>query len=433
MTRLLLAISETDADIALRGGDFEEVFFWSRSTRSTFVGALDPYLSTLGAVNPRNVDLVRIALAVLASDRSVLREGGGSNWNSRLFDLTVQVTDPDLWASKADRLAGIVGFLSGDRWGFRFEPAPPASETAPLIEEQRCDRTVLLSGGADSAAGALLSAAGLDEGHSQALVSQYSSTALSPVQKGVVKAVESFIPRTGQLHYQFHLHRGSKRLDGTSFRSESSTRSRSLLFLALGLAVAERAGAPLWIPENGFASLNPPLGPDRRGSLSTHTTHPRFLRELADLVQDAGGHGQIENPFAGLTKGEMFRRVADTVGVDAASSYLSATNSCSHSDARYSGASAGASCGVCFGCLVRRAAFTASGVIDKTNYLVDDTSGRFDVFIKQKSIVEPVADFAHRGIRARDVMAMSLPQDYAAQDALALLQRGVEELRSLFA
>ncbi|HZK36812.1 MAG TPA: hypothetical protein VFC57_07670, partial [Aeromicrobium sp.] len=113
----------------------------------------------------------------------------------------------------------------------------------------------------------------------------------------------------------------------------------------------------------------------------------------------------IENPFEGLTKGEMFRRVADAVAVDAASTYLSATNSCSHTDARYSGAPVGASCGVCFGCLVRRAAFTASGIPDKTTYLVDDTSGRFDDFIKQKSIVEPMRDFAHRGIRARDVMA----------------------------
>ena len=431
MTRLLLAISETDAETALQHGAFDEVFLWSSNGRSTFVGPLDPYLSTIGAVNPRNVDLVRIALAVLASDRSVLREGGGSTWNAREFDLTVQVADPDVWASHADQLARVANFLSGDRWAFQFVYAPPASETALLIEEQHHDRTVLLSGGADSAAGALLSALELGQGHSQALASQYSSTAISPVQQGLVNAVHEHVPGIGQVHRQFHLHRKSRRLDGTSFRSESSTRSRSLLFLALGLAVAERAGSPLWIPENGFASLNPPLGPDRRGSLSTHTTHPRFLRGLVDLMKDVGGHSLIENPFEELTKGEMFRRVADAIGVGAASSYLGATNSCSHTDARFIGV-IGASCGVCFGCLVRRAAFTAAGIPDTTTYLVNDRTGRFEGFVKQKSIFEPMRDFADRGIRARDVMAMSLPPGYAAQDALALSQRGVEELRSLF-
>lgn len=432
MTKMLLAISELGADTALQSGAFDEVYLWTRSGRSTFTASSDPFLSGLGAVNPRNVDFVRIALGVLAADRSVRREAGGSNWNAREFDLTVQVNDPAVWASHANQLAKVVGFLSGDWWTFQFVPAVPAGRSALPTEERPYDRTVLLSGGADSAAGALLSALELGEGHSQALVSQYSSTAISPIQRGIATAIRGLVPGVHQEHHQFRLHRGSRRLDGTSFRSEPSTRSRSLLFLALGLAVAERAGSTLWIPENGFASLNPPLGPDRRGSLSTRTTHPTFLRELADLIQSIGGHGLIENPYEGLTKGEMFQRVAEAVGAEAASNYLSATKSCSHTDARYSGAPVGASCGVCFGCLVRRAAFNVSGIPDRTTYLVNDASGQFSAYLKQKSIVEPMRDFTHRGIRGRDVMAMSLPQGYAAHDALTLSERGVEELRSLF-
>lgn len=433
MNRMLLSISEADADTAMLRGTFDEVFLWTHNGRSSFTGPIDPYLSGIGAANTRNIDLVRIALGILAADRSVLREAGGSSWNARDFSLTVQVDDPDVWTSHTEQLASIAGFLSGDYWNFQFVPAPPAIELALPMAEQQYDRTVLLSGGADSAAGALLSAVELGDRCSQVLVSQYSSTSISPVQQEVASAIGSFSPGIQQTHRQFHLHRGSKRLNGSSFRSEPSTRTRSLLFLALGLAVAERAGSPLWIPENGFASLNPPLGADRRGSLSTHTTHPRFLRDLAELVRNVGGHGHIENPFEQLTKGEMFMLVADAIGSDGASSYLSATNSCSHTDARYSGAPVGASCGVCFGCLVRRAAFTASGISDKTKYLVNDTSGQFTAFVAQKSIVEPMRDFAHRGIQARDVMTMSLPQDYTAKDALALSQRGVEELRGLFA
>lgn len=432
MSRLLLTLSETTADAALQDGSFDEVFLWSRNGRTTFTGGIDPHLTGLGVVNPRNVDLVRIALGVLAADRSALREGGGSSWNAREFELTVEVGDPAVWASHAEQLARMVGFLSGDNWTFSFTQAPEAEGTGLSIEEQHHDRTVLLSGGADSAAGALLSAVDLVGGHSQSLVSHFSSTAISPVQQGIVSAIADLVPGIDQVHHQFHLHRGSKRLDGSSFRSETSTRSRSLLFLALGLAIAERAGSTLWIAENGFASLNPPLGPDRRGSLSTRTTHPRLLRELSALMQSVGGHGLLENPFEALTKGEMFSRVVDAVGADAASEYLSSTNSCSHTDARYSGAPVGSSCGVCFGCLVRRAAFIASGVTDTTTYLVDDPGGQYNAFVRQKSIVEPLRDFVDRGIRARDVMAMSLPERYAAQDALALLQRGVQELRGLF-
>jgi hypothetical protein len=433
MTRAFLVISEQDADAAMAAGTFDEVFLWATSSRSSFTGGLSPYLECLGEVNPRNVDLVRIALGVLATDRSVLREGGGASWNARDLELTVQVADPVAWSTFASELAALVGFLSGDRWTFAFTQAP-ANNLEPLpLELAAYQRVALLSGGADSAAGALISARQLGNGNSQALVSQYSATALAPIQRGLVKAVEGYAPLITQVHRHFHLNRGSRRIDGSSFRDETSTRSRSLLFLALGLAVAERGSVPLWIAENGFASLNPPLGADRRGALSTHTTHPRFLRGLQTLVQGVGGHGEIENPFESLTKGEMFALVAEEIGVDAASEYLSATNSCSHTDARYSGAKPGSSCGVCFGCLVRRAAFAAAGVPDRTAYLCDDMTGRFTTFVQQKSIVEPMRDFAMRGIRPRDVMAMPLPAGYSATAALELCQRGTNELRGLLA
>lgn len=430
MTCCFLSISEQDADAAIDADSFDEVFLWSRSTKSTFTGNLSPHLENLGEVNPRNLDLVRIALGALAADRSVLREGGGANWNTRDLELTVQVDDPTVWTGVAGELAALVGFLSGDRWTFAFTQAP-ADDIEPLpLDEASHQRTVLLSGGADSAVGALISALQLGNGASQALVSQYSSTAISPVQQNLVSTITDRAPEVTQIHHQFHLNRRARRLDGTTFRDEPSTRSRSLLFLALGLAVAERANAPLWIAENGFASLNPPLGADRRGALSTHTTHPRFLRDLSSLVQRVGAHGQIDNPFESMTKGEMFVLVASEIGVDAASEYLSATNSCSHTDARYSGGRPGSSCGVCFGCLVRRAAFAAAEIPDRTYYLCNDPSGRFTMFVQQKSIIKPMRDFTMRGLRPRDVMVMSLPPGYAAPDALDLCQRGVAELRS---
>src|SRR5690554_2939604 len=124
MSRLLLTLSETTADEAQQNGRFDEVFLWTRNGRTTFTGGIDPHLAGLGVVNPRNVDLVRIALSVLAADRSVLREGGGSSWNARDFDLTVEVDAPAVWASHAEQLSRMVGFLSGDHWTFSFTQAP---------------------------------------------------------------------------------------------------------------------------------------------------------------------------------------------------------------------------------------------------------------------------------------------------------------------
>lgn len=432
MTRFLLTLSEPRAESEMGATSYDEVFLWTAKGRSTFSSSIDPHLSQVGTVNARNVDLVRIALGVLAADRSVLRQARGSNWNAREFDLTIEVGDPEVWTTNAERLARVVGFLTGDHWTFSFETADLEEVETLGVEATQDYGTLLLSGGADSAAGALLSAHSADAGEQLAFVSHFSSNGIAPVQREVFSAIGNLVTGLDLMHLQIRMLRSARRLNETRYRNEPSTRSRSLLFLALGLAVADRSRSALMIPENGFASLNPAIGPNRRGSLSTRTTHPHFLRELAALVQAVGGHGLITNPFERLTKGEIFSRVAEAVGVNAAADFLSATNSCSHTDARFAGVSGNISCGVCFGCFVRRAAFKAAGIPDRTTYLIGDRSARIQRFLESKSIVEPMRDFADRGVQTRDVMAMTLPSDYGAGNALDLCRRGVEEIRKMF-
>ncbi|NKR99069.1 hypothetical protein GS473_21345 [Rhodococcus hoagii] len=427
MTSFLLT---TDEQTASAASTFDEVFLWTRSTKSTYTGTLDPDLTAFGAVPQENTDFVRIALAVFSADRSVRRKGRGSDWNERDFELTVEVSSPAAWQAHAGELAQTVGFLTGDHWNFTFTQAASCTTAQLELDETAPVATVLLSGGADSAAGALLTALSLDRGATLQLVSHFSATSISPFQKDLVKWIKETAPDITVIHRQTNLNRTAKRLDGTKFKSEPSSRSRSLLFLALGLAAAARFGHPLLIPENGFASLNPPLGPERRGALSTHTTHPRFLAELQDVLTKVGAHGLIQNPFQYLTKGRMFTQVADKIGMDEASKYLSATNSCSHTDARYSGVGAGSSCGVCFGCLVRRASFYAAGITDATEYLSEDPANRYAAFVNQKSIIEAMHDFAAEDPKPRMVMKMSLPKDYPPSEALALCRAGVEELRA---
>ena len=66
---------------------------------------------------------------------------------------------------------------------------------------------------------------------------------------------------------------------------ETTTRSRSFLFLAAALALASSRGTavPVYLPENGYIALNVPLTRARAGSASTRTTHPYYL----DLLRRA--------------------------------------------------------------------------------------------------------------------------------------------------
>jgi hypothetical protein len=141
---------------------------------------------------------------------------------------------------------------------------------------------------------------------------------------------------------------------------ELSMRSRSLLYLALGLAVAASFGAAtrLIIPENGWISLNPPLTWNRLGSCSTRTTHPCFLEQLTDLWQEAGLMNPLVNLYEKLTKGEVVRRCRNR---DLLEQLFGASLSCARPVvSRWQGRAIGA-CGYCYPCLMRRAALHSLG------------------------------------------------------------------------
>ncbi|MFE6548288.1 hypothetical protein ACFVHS_07785 [Streptomyces sp. NPDC057746] len=429
MSRFTLRLSATD-DIP--ADEAASSFYWLPDQRSTFTRGFSPSLATLGPVPPLNVDVVRVALTAFSADRSVLRTGRGANWNRRQLELEIPVSDAATWNGVADELAGVLGFLSGDRWSLSFTQQPEPAETqAPEEISGTPQRVVLLSGGADSAIGGLYSRSLLATDQQHVLLSHYNNTMLAPIQRHIATELERLIPGPSQEHMVVHLGRRSERIDGTSFPSESTTRSRSLLFLALGLAVASLHQVPLWIPENGFASINPPLGPERLGSLSTRTTHPKFLQDLAAVLTKVGAHAVIENPFAHVTKGEMYRRVVDLVGTDEASSFLSATHSCALTGQRAHGISADRPCGVCFGCVLRRASFAAAEVPDLSDYIAPSSDPVVQKWLESKSVEQPVRNFIHRGVRKRDLTTLSLPDDYPLRDALDLCQRGIQELRSL--
>lgn len=419
-------------------------FYWSLSDPGTFEstyqlrasgvrpqsGGLGPRLGGFGPVMEPNIDFVRIAAAVFTADRSTPRTGRGSNWNSRDIGLTVPVNLPDRWSSVSDNLGSLLGLLTGDSWRIDFVPDLGSKESIAKVVPG-AERVVLVSGGADSAIGALKSRQTLSSG-GHILVSHVGTTYLAPVQRGVVSSLNGLVPGPPQKHLQINFRRKSCQVNGAKFQNEFSSRSRSLLFLAFGLAVASCDGIPLWIPENGFTSLNPPLGPERRGSLSTRSTHPAFLEGITAVLKEVGAQCTIVNPFAGQTKGEMFSAVAEQFGTSEASEFLSLTHSCGLTGQRSFGVSVRTQCGVCFGCVLRKASFLASEIEDRTDYIVAAPGSRIEAWLRSKSIESSVKAFLRRGIRARDIAVMGLPASYSSRDALNLCKRGLVELESLY-
>ena len=407
-------------------------FYWPAAGSSSFLAPFGPRLAAIGSVPPLNIDLVRLALLVFAADRSTIRRVGTTNWSSRDFLLTVPVSDAPSWDPHSDRLGGLLAFLTGDSWSLKFKNArPPREQAIKKLEVEKHSRVVLMSGGADSALGVLDSLRQLDSGESHVLVSHIGLTALAPIQREVAKTASTMVPGPNQKIEQIRLLRRQHQVDGSKFKNEMSTRSRSFLFLALGLAHASLHKVPLWIPENGFASLNPPLAPNRRGSLSTRTTHPAFLERLSRLLKDIGAHGTIVNPFARMTKGEMFRAAANQFSEAEVSSYLSATHSCGLTGQRRWGISTTTQCGVCFGCVVRRAAFAAAELNDNTDYADSGHSKDLSVWLDHNSILPDLRRFAKRGVTRRQILSMSLPNNYSLSDAHSLCARAVEELREI--
>ena len=405
-------------------------FYWPADGPSSFLAPFGPRLAAIGAVPPLNVDLVRLALLVFAADRSTIRRVGTTNWSSRDFSLTVPVSDAQSWDTLSGELGNLLAFLTGDTWALNFRNArPPREQEVKKLDLQEPSRVVLMSGGADSALGVLESRRQLDATESHVLVSHVGLTALAPIQRKVAETASTITPGPAQSVEQIRLVRRQRQVDGSNFKSETSTRSRSFLFLALGLAHASVHRVPLWIPENGFASLNPPLAPNRRGSLSTRTTHPAFLDRLSRIVEEVGAHPTIVNPFARMTKGEMFRTAANQFSEAEISSFLSATHSCGLTGQRSKRIPTTTQCGVCFGCVVRRASFAAAGLNDTTAYADAGYSDELAKWLDHNSVLPDVRRFVQKGVTRRDLLSMSLPDDYSLSDARSLCQRGVEELR----
>jgi hypothetical protein len=317
--------------------------------------------------SPEAVDLYRLAVLVYTADTRVYRSRGYDAW-SRDFSVHLPVHDLTRWRASKPDLESLLGFLSGDRWTLELSAGAPdqPARNENLWERGSsflADAVMLFSGGLDSFIGA---ADGLAAGQKLLLVGHYDHPTTSIPQGTAFAAIAGrFVGAAVQL--------GLYVLPPTNLtgESETSTRSRSFLFMSLAALVA--SGTPetdrLVIPENGLIALNAPLTSTRLGSLSTRTAHPHTLALMRRALAALGMPQQIEAPYAFQTKGEM---VAGSGVRGFILGSTSQTMSCAHPgvDHWQKGGSAFQHCGYCLPCLIRRAALSHAGQ-DNTAYTYD--------------------------------------------------------------
>lgn len=402
-----------------RGPDATQILWLDPATTPLVLRSdLDPWLREFGSVPDRAVDVVRLAVGVFVADQLEVRGAAFS----RTIDLRVHLIEPDAWSGgMLEQLADLLASLSGDRWTIAV--LDDTTQTRPTLEADEethnVDRVALLSGGLDSFAGAVLSSA---EAERTRYLGHWNQ---SPVKRSQ-NAIRDWFEASGRpLEYD------QVRMGVAADKVEQTTRTRALLFMALGVALAVSLGARrLDVPENGFTSINPPLGQERGGALTTRSTHPRTIAAFNRLLEALGIDVLVSNPHAGQTKGELVTAAAAASPGDFASA-ASATYSCAKPPQFFAGANPNDHCGVCVACIIRRAAFLAAGVPDGTryaySYLTGPGRGKFERERLQDA--EAVRRAVLSGFDDVDLLAIGpFPDDFDFEAALDLCQRGLTEM-----
>lgn len=307
-------------------------------------------------VNDTVTDLLQLAMTVYYADLRIERNFAEDKW-TRQITVHLPVADMALWEGSSSALIEMLNFLTGDIWDFQFREREIAEKTE--LEEPNQDPPVvvtLFSGGLDSFVGAIDL---LEEFEGKiGLVGQHGrGGSINASQTDSLSVLEEKYPRRAD-RFGFYV---QPTKPGRERAYENTMRARSILFLALGTAVASACGkeVPLYVPENGLISLNVPLSHARTGSFSTRTTHPYFISKYRELLNSLNISVPVRLPYRFSTKGEMLK---DVKNEEALADGLPQTLSCARPDAgRYQKRPPGTHCGYCVPCIIRLASMKAAG------------------------------------------------------------------------
>lgn len=411
------ATTPADATVPLR---------WPTTAGETLTvrSGLGWWMQEVGGVPDAAIDLVRLAGSAYLADRLTARPATFT----RTMHLRVAVTDPDRWKNGlADTAADLLHWLTGDQWTLTLfrDPGGDRPESSPAINSDGPPIS-LLSGGLDSFLGALHL---LQPRYTQPLFLGHADSATA------VRHAQSLLAHWLGIAYSPPPSYSRLGFSQAQRKGETSSRSRSLLFMALGtLAATAHHSDTVYVPENGYTSLNVPLHPNRGGALSTRSTHPTTLQRVNNLLAALEVSVQVVNPFADLTKGELVAQVAAQGPPQGWERAAAKTVSCGKLDGRtFEGGDPNVNCGLCFPCVVRRGAFIAGGVKDETIYLSDVLTGnsRAQLLTKRRSDREAIAYATEHGPDDDLIDASTWPDGYDLDQATDLVRRGLSELSAV--
>lgn len=324
-----------------------------------------------------NEDLLIIALSIFSIDKRIPRNIFDDRW-TRILEVSIPVIEIEKWNLVKEELENTLGFLSGDKWNIEFRKTTEKFRGNKinknnLIQNKEFDCVSLLSGGLDSYSGAIKL---LEEKKKICFVGFKEYGLLEKSQRKIYDILHN---NYKDINKEIILFNGTpyapliNNKDKANYGIESTSRSRSFLFLAGALAVASimEGTIPVYIPENGFIGLNVGLTMSRKGTCSTRTTHMYFIKKLNSILSKLGIQNKVENFYAYKTKGEIVEEIKD---IKAFKEGAKETISCSHPClARYDKKKPPMNCGYCYPCLIRRASMNKIGYYNETyndNYTV---------------------------------------------------------------
>lgn len=383
---------------------------------------------------PITLDFLFLASVVYGVDKLVSRREADDRW-TRTLDLTLPVSDTEKWCAVTDELQTCLSFLTGDIWTIGFTDFPSDLHRPKLRERPRrnapsraaANTVCLFSGGLDSLIGAI------------------DSLESSPTDKlflvghrdrfGGPKSDQDRLYPILQEHYPSRLDLLQVRVGQVPSGKERTYRSRSLLFIALGVYVASSIGKriPLLMPENGAIALNVPMTPSRRGSCSTRTAHPFFLQTLRQMFTKLGIENTLCNPLGMKTKGECVAQCRNQRLLRAAAKESVSCAKRGHNATWHNRNARG--CGRCLPCIYRRASLHKVG-LDRENYGHDICAGEVDL-ASDKDLADDLralVSFLRRDVSREEIATLLLANghlDITRLPAYAdVVARSTDEVRA---
>ncbi|MFC5732566.1 Qat anti-phage system QueC-like protein QatC [Cytobacillus gottheilii] len=322
-------------------------------------------------------DLLLVGIAVFTTDKKIPRKTAKDGW-SRELNLHIPVLEIDKWNSVKNELEETLSFLSGDTWNISFYHTverlrgDKVNKKYNIKDPTSFDCVSLFSGGVDSFCGALTL---MESSRNPLFVGFKEYPLLLRRQKTLIESIQDKYSEQNMDFIQFNVSpRRPSNVGSNNTFGESTSRSRSFLFITGAIAVASMIGkdTPVYIPENGFIGINVPLTQSRSGSCSTRTTHPYFIGLVNQLLIQIGIGNKVENFYSTKSKGEI---ISEHQNNNVFKDNYKETLSCSHPcQSRYDGISPPLNCGYCYPCLIRRASLVVNGFTDdhyNSNYSLD--------------------------------------------------------------